>query len=73
MSKTERIIAITLTVGKTTYVLGLGDFSLEGVEAECFTDEESLLRRFVEIWKHEDPDIVTGWNIRFFDIPYLVA
>ena len=72
-SPTERIIAITLTVGKNTYVLGLGDFSLEGVEAECFADEESLLRRFVEIWKHEDPDIVTGWNIRFFDIPYLVA
>lgn len=72
-SPTERIIAITLTVGSKTYVLGLGDFTLQSVEAECFADEEALLRRFVEIWKHEDPDIVTGWNIRFFDIPYMVA
>ena len=27
---------------------------------------------FLKTWKKLDPDIITGWNIRFFDIPYLV-
>ena len=37
----------------------------------CQTEIE-LLQRFLEFWKDGDyPDIVTGWNVRFFDIPYL--
>ena len=70
---TERIIGITLTISGKTFVLGLGAFALPDVEYECFTKEEDLLTRFVEIWRHQDPDILTGWNVRFFDIPYLVA
>jgi DNA polymerase elongation subunit (family B) len=27
--------------------------------------------RFLEMWEETSPDIVTGWNIQFFDIPYL--
>ena len=27
---------------------------------------------FLEKWEETSPDIVTGWNIKFFDIPYLV-
>jgi DNA polymerase elongation subunit (family B) len=35
-------------------------------------DEENLLERFISDWAADYPDIVTGWNSRFFDIPYLV-
>lgn len=37
-------------------------------------DEIDLIEKFVELWSREDycPDVVTGWYIRFFDIPYLV-
>lgn len=37
-------------------------------------DEEDLLYRFIAKWSREDycPDVITGWYIRFFDIPYLV-
>lgn len=34
--------------------------------------EENLLRRFLNWWTNDYPDIITGWNIRFFDTPYLV-
>ena len=27
----------------------------------------------IDIWEGEDPDIVTGWNVKFFDMPYLYA
>ncbi len=36
------------------------------------TDESNLLRIFVTFWSNNYPDVVTGWNINGFDIPYLV-
>jgi DNA polymerase elongation subunit (family B) len=35
-------------------------------------DEEDLLRTFLYKWVELEVDVVTGWNINFFDIPYLV-
>jgi len=37
---------------------------------ECGT-EEKLLRGFIEYWNANIPDVVTGWNIQYYDIPYL--
>lgn len=40
---------------------------------KCETEEE-LLHKFLIQWSKPEytPDVVTGWYIRFFDIPYLV-
>lgn len=46
---------------------GLGDN--DGVE--MFTDESKLLNRFFEIFQDYDPDIVAGYNINDFDVPYI--
>ena len=37
---------------------------------ECATEEE-LLRKFITHWRSNWPDIVTGWNVRAFDMLYL--
>ena len=36
--------------------------------------EVDLLLKFLQFWNASDtsPDVVTGWNVRMFDIPYLV-
>lgn len=69
----ERIIAITLSVGESYHVLGLGDFKTKNSNeiAYNFKTEADLLEEFFRLWNELSPDIVTGWNIRFFDIPYL--
>jgi DNA polymerase elongation subunit (family B) len=38
------------------------------------SDEYELLQRFIEVYCSEDwsPDVISGWNVEFFDIPYLV-
>ena len=36
-----------------------------------FTTEEELLKTFLDIYEKIMPDIITGWNIDYFDIPYL--
>lgn len=35
-------------------------------------DERDLLVRFVGWWEKMDFDVVTGWHIEFFDIPFLM-
>lgn len=37
-----------------------------------YSTEKEMLNKFIEWWKYEDFDIITGWNINLFDIPYLV-
>jgi len=40
-----------------------------------FASEEKMLLHFIDWWANPDntPDVITGWNTRFFDIPYMVA
>ena len=77
---TERINAITVRVKNQRWVFGLGEFTEpfkdvdNSLKTECrsYTDEAELLQDFIEMWAALKPDILSGWNVRFFDIPYLV-
>jgi len=42
------------------------------VRVEYSRDEAMMLKNFLYFWKDNCPDVVTGWNIEGFDIPYLV-
>jgi len=70
----ERILVITLYRDGivNSFVLG----KAQSPEANCkvheFDDERDMLLAFLEFWKQEDYDIVTGWNTQLFDIPYLI-
>lgn len=37
-----------------------------------FNHEFEMLEQFIQSWQHIMPDIITGWNVQFFDIPYLI-
>lgn len=65
-------IAITYINGKT-YVFGCGDYEVQGEEVyvRC-KDEWTLCKKFLTLWSENCPDVITGWNTKFFDIPYLV-
>jgi len=68
------VIAITIKNPNGPYrVWGLYDYNAgEDVIYEKCDSEAQLLMKFVDHWFRNQPDIVTGWNTRFFDIPYLV-
>jgi DNA polymerase elongation subunit (family B) len=40
---------------------------------EQFADERDLLRRFVEIWTSNYPEVITGWNVQYFDVWYTLT
>ena len=77
----QRILAITYKSSKfsTYHVWGYGEFDttkalISDVKYTRCNSEEELLSKFLEFWSHPDiiPDVITGWNTRFFDIPYIV-
>lgn len=36
------------------------------------SDEQELLLKFLTYWEEHYPDVITGWNVRLFDVPYLI-
>ncbi len=49
------------------------DIDPDNIEFMFFDSEDALLRRFMHVWKSDYPDIVTGWNVEYFDIQYIVT
>ena len=69
----EPITAICLRyMNGETLVYGCGDYVTQGDERyiKC-KDEWSLCKKFLADWQENYPDIISGWNTKFFDIPYL--
>jgi len=70
----EPITAITVTyLNGATWVFGCGEYETKGDEhyLRC-KDEWTLCRQFLKLWTERCPDVITGWNTKFFDIPYIV-
>jgi DNA polymerase elongation subunit (family B) len=36
------------------------------------SNEEILLKKFLDFWESDYPDVVSGWNICGYDIPYII-
>jgi DNA polymerase elongation subunit (family B) len=55
-------------------VYACGDFNNtdENVTYVKCKDEWSLCKAFITDWQEDCPDVLSGWNTEFFDIPYLV-
>ena len=75
-------IAIKSSKSDTYHLLGRKDYDKsktlldidpENIQFMKFDTEEALLRRFIQIWTNDYPDVVTGWNVEYFDIMYIVT
>ena len=42
-----------------------------GVDYMHFRSEEGMLNAFLGYWQENYPDVVTGWNVQLFDMPYI--
>ena len=69
------VISIAIRKNDGNYwVWGLNDYtpSREDVLFIKCKNEIELIQKFVAHFQDYAPDIITGWNTRFFDIPYIV-
>ncbi len=72
----EPLISITVreSTTKNILVFGMGNFVNDRPDVhykKCAT-ERDMIAKFAEFWNFYKPDVVTGWNVKFFDIPYLM-
>lgn len=82
----RKIISISMKLFKDNniYVYGYKDYTPSDPEVikmiekgfqihyEKCEDERDLLIRFRDKFRELDPDILTGWNIETFDVPYII-
>jgi len=71
----EPMLSITIKNHDTgrIKVWGLHDYhnDREDVQYIKCQNERELLIQFVSWWESDYPDVITGWNTEFFDIPYI--
>lgn len=72
----SEITAITIGRNGKKIAFGCGEYKEHKDNVTYFKckDEAALLESFLGVWEGPEfsPDVVTGWNIEFFDIPYII-
>jgi len=75
-SASEEVLLITIQDYSTKEIVtwGKGPFKLNkgNVYYKQFNNEYDLLNDFIHWWMDNTPEVVTGWNSKLYDIPYLV-
>jgi len=71
----EEILAITIQDYTTKQIVTWGSKPFENNRKDvtyfhCPT-EHALLSSFINYWMQDVPDVITGWNIQLYDIPYI--
>ena len=74
-SAVEEILAITIQDYTTKQIItwGVKPFAnkQDNVTYHHCPSEYELLNHFINYWMQDVPDVITGWNIQLFDIPYI--
>ena len=70
----EEMLSITIKdmVTKEYFVWATREFNVpEGVKAFICDTERDMLRSYIGWWAQNTPDILTGWNVNLYDVPYI--
>jgi DNA polymerase elongation subunit (family B) len=72
----EEMLCITIKDINTKQIIVWGVREYENtrpdVEYRVFWTEQEMLQDFLNWWVHNTPDVVTGWNVYLYDIPYIM-
>jgi DNA polymerase elongation subunit (family B) len=75
-SAAEEVLLITIQdySTKQIHTWGLGKFQNDqaNVKYRAFSTEYDLLNDFIHWWMDNTPEVITGWNSKLYDIPYIV-
>ena len=72
----EEMLSITIKNQSTKKIVvwGIGEYHTDREDVTYIncSNENELLASFMNFWTKHYPDVITGWNTEFFDIPFLV-
>lgn len=69
----EKVNLMSIRISGVTHVISFTPITLPDCKVYMVNNEKELLKKTFEILAKEDVDIVTGWNIKLFDIPYIIG
>jgi len=74
-SASEEILTITIQDYTTKKIITWGIHPFNNTRSdvryiECGS-EFRLLQNFIDYWDANIPEVITGWNIEFYDVPYI--
>ena len=73
----EEILAITLQEYSSKKIITWGVKEFRNTRKDITyircSDEHDLLEKFISYWERETPEVITGWNIQLFDMPYIAG
>ena len=72
----EEMLSITIKnqTTKKIVVWGIGEYHTDREDVTYIncSNENELLAQFMNFWVRHYPDVITGWNTEFFDMPFLI-
>jgi len=68
------VITVYDSLKKKFITWGLKDYTSDQADVKYFkcVTEKDLIAKFIDYFESDYPDILTGWNSEFFDIPYVI-
>ena len=73
----QEILAISLKDSHTGRITVWGARPFKNTDNKVdylhFRTESGMLQAFLEYWMKNYPDVITGWNVQLFDIPYIAG
>ena len=74
-SCSEEILAISIQNYNTKRIITWGikpfENKQENVKYVQCNSEYDLLNSFIHYWSQQTPEVITGWNVQLYDIPYI--
>ena len=72
----QQILLISIKDSHTGKISVFGTRPFHNTEKDVqymhFQTEEGMLKAFLHWWSSNYPDVITGWNVQLFDMPYII-
>ena len=69
-------LSIHNSITDVYYVFGMGEYTPNDpdktIKYFLCDNEEEMMQLFLDWWHENPPHIISGWNCKFFDMPYIV-
>lgn len=69
----EKINIIGVRISGVNYAITCKQVDIPDCKLVLCGSEKEIIEKFFELLRKEDIDVITGWNVKLFDIPYIIG
>jgi len=69
----EKINIIGVRISGVNYAITCKQVNIPDCKLVLCSSEKEIIEKFFELLRKEDIDVITGWNVKLFDIPYIIG